>query len=119
MGVKRCEEASRIPSLLLLSSFRLACVILFRFRGWWVCAVCHGLVWLTWHFWLTSARSGAGHERSLAGGSRHQRGWLVSRFHGGGGGGGGGIKPAKVYWKLPLASLHGGAKRNGNVGGGI
>ena len=113
MGVKRCEEASRIPSLLLLSSFRLACVIV-SFSG------LVGLRCLPWPrlvnlaFWLTSARSGAGHERSLAGGSRHQRGWLVSHFHGGGG-----IKPAKVYWKLPLASLHGGAKRNGNVGGGI
>ena len=58
MGVKRCEEASRIPSLLLLSSFRLACVIV-SFSG------LVGLRCLPWPrlvnlaFWLTSARSGS------------------------------------------------------------
>ena len=87
MGVKKVRGSAQNPvafaALLLMLTPRVCDC--FVFRGWWVCAVCHGLVWLTWHSGSLQPVVEAGHGRSLAGGTRHLRGWLVSHFHGGGG----------------------------------
>jgi len=51
VGVKKVRGSAQNPvafaALLLMLTPRVCDC--FVFRGWWVCAVCHGLVWLTWH----------------------------------------------------------------------